>query len=93
MLPLGLEGLAGLAGRFGAAPGAVEPSLRWPLAAPPEVWPELPPDAVPEAAVPPPDAALFASRSQAARNAPESTNATAAANAVTFILTSRVMVS
>jgi hypothetical protein len=43
---------------------------------------------LPEAADPPPEAALFASRSQPETRAPLRANTTAAANAVNFMLTS-----
>lgn len=94
MEPDGLP--AGLAGRLGAAPGVVEPSLRCPAAPPLGVWPALPlpdvlPEEEPEAAVPPPDAARSVPRSHPARSAPLSANKTAATHAVIFMLTSIVV--
>jgi hypothetical protein len=87
-------GAPGLEGRFGAAPGCVEPSLCEPLAPPFGVWPVVPdvppvPDVLePEAELPPPEAERLPSLSHPARRAPLSANAAAAANAVNFMFTS-----
>jgi hypothetical protein len=78
LLPDGLDGAPeGLVERLGAPLGA---------------WPELPAVA-PEDTALSPEAARFSSRSHPASSAPESASETAAANAVTFMLTSVVGVS
>jgi hypothetical protein len=75
----------GLAGRFGAELGEAGSVLPAPPLMPDE------PDELelPDAEVPPPEAL---SRSHPARNAPERAREIAAANAVTFMFTSRVVV-
>jgi hypothetical protein len=91
LLVLELE-LPGLAGRLGAVLDGLELSLCLGVVA---VVPEVPPApdvlALPEAEVPPPEAARFPSRSHPATKALLSANATAAANAVNFMLTSMVV--
>jgi hypothetical protein len=80
-----LPGWPGLAGFFGASLGEL-------LAPPLGVGALVPPEpdglALPEAEVPPPEAGRLPSRSHPAKRAPLSANATAAANAVSFIVTS-----
>jgi hypothetical protein len=88
LLVLELE-LPGLAGRLGAVLEGLELSLCLGGAVVPEVPPV--PDVLPEAEVPPPEAARFPSRSHPATKALLSANATAAANAVNFMLTSMVV--
>jgi hypothetical protein len=78
----------GLVGRFGADPGVVEPSLCCPVAPPLGVCPVVPlmPDELERSeAVLPPEAE---SRLHPERIVPLSASATAAANAVNFMLTS-----
>jgi hypothetical protein len=79
----------GLAGFFGAS--LCEP-LGLPLGLPLGGCALVPPEpdglALPEAELPPPEAGRLPSRSHPARRAPLSANATAAANAVSFIITS-----
>ena len=71
-------------GFFGASLGE--------LLAPPLGVPLVPPEpdglALPEAELPPPEAGRLPSRSHPAKRAPLSANATAAASAVSFIITS-----
>jgi hypothetical protein len=71
----------------------VEPSLCEPLAPPLGVCPLVPPEPdvpalLPEAELLPPEAERLPSRSHPAKRAPLSANAAAAANAVSFIITS-----
>jgi hypothetical protein len=90
LLVLELE-LPGLAGRLGAVLDGLELSLCLGGAVVPEVPPAPDVLELPEADVPPPEAARFPSRSHPATKALLSANATAAANAVNFMLTSMVV--